>query len=73
MKGIIAAFVVFIISIVFGQFIDQIVDGTIATSTGLVSIPLIALKILLGLPTDTIGWILKLFVLAGIAIGGDAI
>lgn len=72
MKGIFLALALLAISLILGQIFDQIIDNTIETSSGPLRIPLYALKILIGLPTDIPQWILKIFVLAGIAVGGEA-
>lgn len=73
MKGILLFVALLAISLLLGQFFDQLIDNTMQTSTGLVNIPLYALKILVGLPTDIPQWILKLFILAGVAGIAEAI
>lgn len=73
MKGLVGAMVILMFSLIFGQIIDESIDSSIKISTGPVVVLLNIVKILLGFPNDIIELILKILVLAGIAIGGEAI
>ena len=73
MKGIIGALALLIISLVFGQVLDQSIDAAIAVSSGINSVLLNVLKILVGFPNDIIEFALKILVYLGILIGGEAI
>ncbi len=72
MRGIILVLVLLAVSLILGRFFDQLIDQAI-TNNGPENIPLLALKILLGLPTDVPQWILKLFSLAVVGCVGEVI
>ncbi|MCX6773065.1 MAG: hypothetical protein NTV88_04840 [Candidatus Micrarchaeota archaeon] len=73
MKGIIAAIVVLLISLVFGQMIDENIDNTAKTVSAPVQALLYIVKAILGYPDDIIEIVVKIIVLAGITLGGEAI